>query len=74
MLGELIKKAMKKEGVTQVEAAKILGLKGQTNVSMMLNGYMTERNAEKLLDFLGYEIEIVKKGGTNDGLRIRKGE
>lgn len=74
MLGELIKKAMKKEGVTQTEMAVALGLKRQNNVSAMLNGYMTERNAEKMLDFLGYEIEIVKKGGIEDGLRIRKGE
>lgn len=74
MLGELIKKAMKEECITQREMAVFLGLKGQQNVSMMLDGYMEERNAEKMLNILGYEIVLVKKGGVKDGLRICKGE
>lgn len=55
-----IRKAMKARGLTQQEAAKIMGI-SQPKVSDMMRGHFTNLSERKLMDCLtrlGYDIEI----------------
>ena len=55
-----IRKAIKARGLTQQEAAKIMGI-SQPKVSDMMRGHFTNLSERKLMDCLtrlGYDIEI----------------
>lgn len=55
-----IRKAMKSRGLTQLEAAKLMGIT-QPKVSDMMRGDFTNLSERKLMDCLtrlGYDIEI----------------
>ncbi len=58
-----ISRIMKHRRLTQVEAARIFGVK-QPDVSKMLRGDFRQFSAERLLNFLvalGHDVEIVVK-------------
>jgi len=68
-----IQDAIDEGGLTQAEAAKVMGI-GQPDVSRMLNGNFRDVSVERLLRFLrafGYEIDlVVRKAGKRRSTKI----
>lgn len=63
---ELVKKAMKARGYTQVMLANELGYKGQSSISSALNGRNMQINVlVGILDALGFDIIIKDRNGNN---------
>ena len=68
-----INRLIEKRGLTQVQAAKLLGV-AQPNVSALRNGRRSDFSLERLIRFLvalGQEVNIhVRPGRAGAGLRV----
>jgi DNA-binding phage protein len=62
MIGEILKNIIKKEKLTYRKVAKDLGIDHASLYRSLMNGANPEwKTIEKVLNYLGYEIRIVKK-------------
>jgi len=70
MIGKLIKDAVRKEGWTIYRLAQKMGM-SRNNLYVMLGkrGNPEWATIQKLLDKIGYEIVLRKKGGEKDGYK-----
>lgn len=69
---EIVKKAMKADGITQKELAVALDLSSQQSIGNMLarrNGMRID-NFVKMMDKMGYEIVVRKKLGVSDEWKV----
>lgn len=69
---EIVKQAMKLDGITQKELATALELSSQQAVGNMLtrrNGMRID-NFIKIMDKMGYEIVVRKKLGVSEEWRV----
>lgn len=69
---EIVKKAMKADGITQKELAAALDLSSQQSIGNMLarrNGMRID-NFVKMMDKMGYEIVVRKKLGLSDEWKV----
>lgn len=69
---DIVKKAMKADGITQKELAVALELSSQQSIGNMLtrrNGMRID-NFIKMLDKMGYEIIVRKKLGVSDEWKV----
>ena len=69
---EIVKKAMKADGITQKELAAALDLSSQQSIGNMLarrNGMRID-NFVKMMDKMGYEIVVRKKLGVSDEWKV----
>lgn len=66
MMGNRLREILKKEGVTAYQIWKDLGI-DQGEMSRVLSGKqnLTFSRLEKLADYLGYDINFVKRKGSN---------
>jgi transcriptional regulator with XRE-family HTH domain len=65
MMGNRLREILNKEGVTPYRIWKDLGI-DQAVLSKVLNGKinLTLKNLEKIMDYLGYDILLVKREGS----------
>lgn len=56
-----IEAVMNREGFTQTQLAKLVGMKNQSNVSEALRRDMKYSLFEKMVEAMGYEVIIQKK-------------
>lgn len=69
---EIVKKAMKADGITQKELAIALDLSSQQSIGNMLarrNGMRID-NFVRMMDKMGYEIVVRKKLGVSDEWKV----
>ena len=57
----VIEDVMNREGFTQTQLAKLVGMKNQSNVSEALRRDMKYSLFEKMVEAMGYEVIIQKK-------------
>ena len=69
---EIITKIMKEKGINQTMLAVLLGVPGQSTVSMALKRDMKVSVYAQYLDALGYEVVVRKKstGRKGDGVFV----
>lgn len=60
--GIIIKKILVDEGLTQAQLARMVGSAPQNLTNKLVRGYFLTSDFFEMLDVLGYEIEIKKKG------------
>lgn len=69
---EIITKIMKEKGINQTMLAVLIGVPGQSTVSMALKRDMKVSVYAQYLDALGYEVVVRKKstGRKGDGVFV----
>jgi len=72
--GEMIKEAMKKKGLTQIELAKMIG-RDQTLLSRYINGQIevSDATARAITEKLGIEFEDIRRQLQRDRFERRRG-
>ena len=71
-LVRLINKIIEQRGLTQVEAAEVLGI-NQPKVSALKRGRITEFSIDRLMRFLvalGQEVDISVRSASHAGLKV----
>lgn len=69
---EIVKKAMKADGITQKELAQALNLSSQQSMGNMLtrkNGMRID-NFIKIMEKMGYEVVVRKSLGTSEEWKV----
>lgn len=69
---KIITTIMKEKGISQLMLARMIGFRGQSNVSEALKRDMRISVFAKMLDALGYEVVVRKKssGRKGDGVYV----